>query len=380
MRASLSPEVRAFYEEGRLRFRTTHAIRGVVFGKDVDTSTREEPIDSFEPDSEIGRALGENVRRLYDSIEVHEVEVDGQVYQIEIGVLYGSGEAVRLHNATYSSSLTTNYGNGFEVARDALLDPETTQVYVGAPGIGMTSPLTPAEQKYLRRWGRLLDSDDLDDIRALPFVHALGRALNNMDLRVTHLHSDSAGALPSLAYGTVFGGGNIQSSHQNVRPGIRSMGAVSLAYGMLHSEGVRSRAHAAITPDVLGMSDAKVAFVRQHIDHERWDRVSPSKRMLVSNLVGLGRGPGYDDGDPLVADNIAFAHTNPEAGILCTVGSMDPSAKHRKLYGRMECVARRVSVHSRKPADVVVFEGMSHSIQTHYPQYLQAVARFILNL
>ena len=375
-----SPEALAYYSQDTLQFTAIQGERGVVRDVRVDTPTNG-AIESFDPDSTVGVALGEAVTRLYDSVEVRQATVNGEAYTIEVGVVEGCGDRTRLHNATYSSSLVANHGNGFEVARDAALDPETTQVYVGAPGIGLTSPLTAAEQQYLRRYGSMLDATDIKDIRALPFIHAIGRVLHDMGLSITDLHSDSAGALPSLAYGVTFGGGNILSCHQNVRPGIKSVGALSLAYGMIRTENIRSKAHAAVTPDALGMGSDKVAFTNDNLSEEFKQRELSGKTsagMLLSNLIGLGKGPDDYSGDPLISDNVTFAQANGDARILLTVGSRDPLAESRDLDRRLQRIARGVSLYSRQPVHAVNFSGMSHSVQTHYPQYLRAVANHLL--
>lgn len=379
MSIELSPQSELFYN-GRLQLDYLQARRGYVIDTTVEIPSWVSLINDPESYSDAMGQIANNVGKLYDSVQVVKTKLGDREIATEIGVLEGSGNDVEVHDATYSSSLVANKGNGFDVARSAFLRPDATHVYVGAPGIGESSGYTPAERKYLRRWGRLLVDDPVSGkASALPIVEARAKALHHLGVKPTDLHSDSAGALLSLAYGAVYGAGNIQTSHQNVRPGVKDIDPLALAYGMLHVDSTISKQHAAISPDLFKMGEDKTALVEQSISDRYKEQGFKNGRdvpTLLANLVGLGRGPSH--GDPLVADNTAFVRANPEAKILFTLGSEDPLTRSPDVLRRLAWVCARISSESNTSVNGVVFEGMSHNIQTHYPQLLTAVSKFIL--
>ena len=98
--------------------------------------------------------------------------------------------------------------------------------------------------------------------------------------------------------------------------------------------------------------------------------------MLYSNAIGLGKGS--KQGDPLMSDNTALLRNNPEANVLFTVGSQDPLSESPDLYRRMKEIARKLSGVGSGNVTTVIVEGSSHSLQTHYPQFLQALGRAVL--
>ncbi|MGB4967559.1 MAG: hypothetical protein WBO35_05145 [Candidatus Saccharimonadales bacterium] len=376
----LPEHIKDFYERDVLRFDYVQGRRGIALDTTIDTSEYGGVISDPSLAGSDLEGIGEKVRGLYDSVQVVKTTIDGREITTEMGILPGVGKRVKVHDATYSSSLVVNPGNGFEIARDAYYDPDVTHVYMGAPGIGGSTGYSPEEQRYLRKYGRLLVDDSVANrVTALPLVRARAKVLQQLGLDVTDLHSDSAGALLSLAYGAVYGGGQIETSHQNVRPGVKDIGPFALALGMLYLDGAISKKHAAVSPDLMKMGPDKLALVKANVSDAYRQKAFTKNRdtaTLLANLVGLGRGPYH--GDPLVADNIAFAYANPDARILFTLGSEDPLTKREDIADRMDAVCRKVSLFSNNSVNAVVFEGMSHNIQTHYPQYLRAISRFIL--
>lgn len=322
--------------------------------------------------------LADNITRLYDSVKPRKVIIDGNEYTFEIGCINGIGDEAELRVATYQSSLTGNYGNGFEVASMAAENPKITYVYVASLGMGLSSSITSQERKYLRKHGRLIDEEN-GIIKPLPVVRALGKAIYDMDLDITRLGSDSAGALMAMAYGAVYGDGAIKSAHQNVRTGITDKNIFALAKGMLHDDPKLSKVHAQISPDALRMNDEKIDLVKASISKDYIDKDYDSKKspaMLWAYLRGLGKGPNR--GNPLINDNIAFARANPDAHILFTVGDQDPLARSNDLDNRIRQVVRFISLHSEGTVSAVIIEGGNHGTQTHYPQFLRTLAKTAL--
>jgi len=329
--------------------------------------------------------LGEKVESLYSSVMARSAVVDGHEYVFETGHLSGDNDdEIELRAATYQSSLTGNMGNGFEVARLSAYNSQRSYVYVGSLGNGLSSPLPAREQRYLRKYGSLLYKDE-GVTKALPVVHALGKVLFDQGFNITRLGSDSAGALLTVAYGAIFGNGSITAIHQNVRPNIvdkkNTLGILPLQLGkdMLRTEQKRSVAHSKLSPDALRMTTEVASFTRDHTgDEYRSKNYKPhtSFAMQYSNAVGLGRGPRQ--GDPLMSDSIALLRNNPVANILFTVGSRDPLAESTDLSQRMKSIAQNLSLAGDGYMTTVIVEDASHSLQTHYPQFLQALGRAVL--
>jgi hypothetical protein len=318
--------------------------------------------------------IGANVERLYGSVEAYKTKVDGHDYQFEIGVLEGEdAEDIELRVGTFSSSLSGNHGNGFEVARLGAYNPGRSYVYVASPGNGMSSSLSPREMRYFSKHGRLMLEDNWLS-EPLPVVKALGKVLLQQGIVPTRLGSDSAGAVLTTAYGAAYGNGVIKTSHQNVRTGIRDISPIALVKGMAIEDEKTSRLQSAESPDALRMRPEVLAFTKEHIHRAFNTSISPA--MLLANIAGLGKGPMH--GDPLVKDNQALVRNNEGVQILFTVGRDDPLAKGTGLNARMLSTVQEISAAGTGTAHAIMLERMSHGIQTHYPQFLQAIGRAIL--
>ncbi len=332
---------------------------------------------------ELEAALSANLNRLYDNVRTLTVVQDDFEYVFELGILEGTGDKVELRVATYQSSLTGNLGNAFEVAAAGIDDPTKTIVYVASLGMGLSKAISPAEQKFMRKHGSLLAHEGNGDAQPLSVVTALARGLDHMGLKVTSLASDSAGALLSMAYGAAYGNNLIESAHQNVRTGVADKTWFELAKGMMYDDGKVSRELAKATPDALAMSVSekeKLALVHESMsDRYKSRNVQPKKSipMLRSYAVGLGRGP--NQGDPLLADNKAFAKANPDARILITLGERDPLVSGINLPNRIVEVLAETSQASSAEVTAAVIENGNHGVQTHFPQYLRRLARTALN-
>lgn len=324
--------------------------------------------------NELKLKLCDNVERLYDSIKPRIATIDGNDYTFEVGLIEGTGNETELRVASYQSSLTGNYGNGFEIAAMAAENPQNSYLYVASLGMGLSSPITAKEQKYLKKYGRLLQEED-GIITPLPVVRALGKVIFDMDLGITRLGSDSAGALLTMSYGAIYGKGAITSAHQNVRTGIKDIRLAPLMKGMMWDDGQLSKRHALVSRDALRMNAEKIDFVKANLGQNYLDKnYQPHKMlaMLWAYARGLGKGPKH--GDPLISDNVAFARANPDANILFTVGDQDPLARSNDLDERVHKIVHDVSLHSEATVSAAVVKGGNHGIQTHYPQFLRALA------
>lgn len=332
---------------------------------------------------ELEEPLGDNIGDLYDSIQRLCVTQNGYEYVFEVGIIEGTGDKVELRVATYQSSLTGNLGNAFEVAAGALDDPTKTIIYVASLGMGLSTAISPAEQRYLKDNGTLLVEQEDGSVKPLPVVKALARGLNHLGYIVTDLGSDSAGALLTMAYGAAYGKGNIERVHQNVRTGVQDMGVAQLGKAMMWDDRKFSQENAKLTPDALAMSvdeKGKLAFVAENqSDVYKSKVVKPKKSvgMLAAYAVGLGRGP--KQGDPLLTDNIALAKANPGARVLFTFGSNDPLVAGVDMPSRLAHIARETSTYSEELIMATVLEGGNHGIQTHFPQALRRIAKTALN-
>lgn len=76
----------------------------------------------------------------------------------------------------------------------------------------------------------------------------------------------------------------------------------------------------------------------------------------------------------LVADNIALRRTNPDAKVLLTVGGIDPLANMAGLSSRMTEIVRHISSKGGAFVGGLILPDMPHSVATHYPQFMRAIA------
>ncbi len=344
----------------------------------AEVAARFDPSDESD---EFRNRVAQNITRLYDSVTVYTAKnIDGNDYDIEFGVLESAGGDVMLHDATYSSALSNNPGNVFEQAVAHTLRPNMTHVYVGSLGMGLSSPLTPRERRHVRRTGSLLEYDSqAGKYQALPAVTALARVLVDEGLVVQHLESDSAGAMRSVALGAAYGKGDIRTSHQNVRAGIKDLSALALAKGMLLDDGAISREHERFSPDPLKMRDEVAAFTLANASEDYKGRGLKPKRsaaMYASYLVGLTHGPNA--GFPMLHDNVALVQANPDARVLFTSGELDVLSRGLDLQARLIQVTEAISQHTNLEVSAAILPGIGHGPQTHYPQYLRALASTIL--
>ncbi len=336
--------------------------------------------DSFQND-DIDEKFGTALESLYSSVKPITARHENNDYTFEVGYVPACAgqneEPAKLRVTTYQSRLTGNYGNGFEAAADIVFDPSKSLAYIASMGMGISSALTNSEQRYFRKYGRLLYEDD-GKTQALPVVHALARVLDSADIAVDSLYSDSSGAVFTLAYGAMYGAGTIKTAHQNVRPGLWDKNPLQLAKDMVFIEPRRSKKIAQKSPDLLRMRKEVIDFTTQHLGStfaERQYHPKKSLAMMGSYAVGLGRGPS--SGDPLVEDNIAFVRTNPDARVVFSFGRQDPLTSGGDLDARVDHIVYAVSAEGGKVTAAIVEDG-SHSIQTHYPQFLRSLAKAAL--
>ena len=370
----MNQEAQRFYDNKPTTLRVCSSENGEPTKVKKLHIARQFPVMGDELPTDLKDELANNLENLYGSVEAYKTNIDGQDYQFEIGVIEGDEPTdTELRVSTFSSSMTGNYGNGFEIARLAAYNPNRSYVYVASPGNGMSSRLTIKEMRYFSRHGRLL-YEDTRHHEPLPIVKALGKVLLQQGITPTRLGSDSAGAVLTTAFGAVYGKGNIEASHQNVRTGIRDISPIALIKGMRIEDVKTSKAQSASSRDALRMRPEILDFTAQHVKREFPTHISPL--MLVANILGLGRGPAH--GDPLVADNRALVRHNEGVKILFTAGRDDPLTQNVNLNTRMIQLVREITADGTGTANAVMLEHMSHGIQTHYPQFLQALGRAVL--
>ncbi len=333
--------------------------------------------------AELQERFGAAIETLYSSIKPATVNQNGAEYTFELGHIPATAPdvdgAATLRAATYQSSLTGNKGNGFEVAADAVFNPAKAIGYVASIGMGLSTGLTSAERTYLKRYGRLLVDGENGEVIPLPVVSAFNTALKQYGLDVDSLYSDSAGAILNMAYGAAYGDGHITTAHQNVRTGIFDRTVPQLLNGTIRVEGQRSGEIAKHSTDAIRMRQQVLDFTNVHLgaDFESKNyKPKKSVKMLGAYAVGLGKGP--NQGDPLLADSIAFVRANPEAKMLFTAGRLDPLAEDAHLDARMQQIVQAVSAAGGEKVMAAVMDDCSHSIQTHYPQFLRTLAKVAL--
>jgi hypothetical protein len=285
-----------------------------------------------------------------------------------------------LHLSTYSSSLSGNPGNAYELAYQAAVNPTIPQVYVATPGNGGSSDWKPREREYARQTGRLTREDE-DRTRALPTIQDLVGALITKEIVVTRLGTDSAGSVMGVAIGSELAEGQITDTVFNSHPQLTEISPLSLALRQLILEGVINASKTRKdTPDQWPVSKERMLMVkaaRPDIYTIAIPTMTTSERIRTLWTSAVILAHGFDStNDPLTHDLGAFIRQQPEAKINFMVGEHDP------LYSRKLDSNVRLLIHYFEGTfgRVVTVPGMTHAFNTYYPQLYQAIKARLLNL
>jgi hypothetical protein len=283
----------------------------------------------------------------------------------------------RVFLSTYSSAITTNPGNAYELALEGALNPEQRIVYVSSPGNGGSSFLTEQEAKYFRKYGRVTRTEDGVD-EAIPTMQALAAALTREEIEPTQISGDSFGAVLNSGLGVALRHNRVKSMYQNVRPQLVDKSLPGMASGMLLKEMIiNARKNANLKLDKWAVDERLQDLVRNRIPKVYGHR---GNRLAVGQLAtiacGLSKGPNA--GDPFVADSAAFLRNNPEAKMTVVVAERDPLHGAHLDTERLQFIAGVLAKHGELPPSVVILPGLSHAYYTYLPGLADALKKSAL--
>jgi hypothetical protein len=354
-------------------------------------------------------AVGSNLDKINESLAV--LEENGDSFETAI-IRSNTGEAkkgVMLHISTYSSSISTNLGNAYELAVQAALYEDFDHVYVASPGNGGSSPIentdvvisTPygkmGQKDYFRKTGRTTYEDE-SEVKPLPYLVNMQQALKTAGIEVTgFIGTDSAGGSYATGLALAMEEGQVSHGFFSERSNFMSLGKIGLMYGMLVTENMRHGSrmrgltqdgkaidplsiYAARLDDPSGIKDNK------SIAEDRVKRVAEIKKVstkqqlgaMVTSLTALARGPRENGDNPLIADVNAMLAKHPNGKFTFTL------AEHDVLYKENAAVLAQefLSQIDVQNADVkaMILEKLPHAYHTALPLLQDSLRRLAFDL
>lgn len=307
------------------------------------------------------------------------IEVDDRTFEIGIVNDHVASGADRLFVSTYSSSISTNPGNAYELALEGALNPDRRIVYVSSLGNGQTSFLSDQEAKAYRATGRLMEEVDGETV-AFPIIKHLAEGLLRQDIHPVQLSSDSAGAIVNNALAMMMKPDQIKEIYENGAPRAIDRSLINLAGGMIVLE---SLIH---------------AKQNQKLSVDRWRLTNEHKRtaetlmpvvygstrgrhlkvlQLLTVASALGRGPKH--GDPQLLDALAVTRQHPEVKLTMAHAEADPLYSIKNLASRIEWLGRTITRDSDVKFKSITVENMSHAYHGYFPGLAEAIKRLGLS-
>lgn len=266
--------------------------------------------------------------------------------------------------STYSSSISGNKGNAWELATMAAMFPDATFVYLASAGNGKTGALKPAEMRHLIATGLLTHTEN-GSVEAVPTMQNAAGALLSLGREPSALAGNSAGCEQSRAIGIALPASTISRAVFNADPHMTATTPLQLAWRALITEGIRGGATLRRqTHDPLAVTPAhtdRVASERQDIYSQ--PASSPAGKlgtvaMLATNMFGLAHG------DRVLAREVeAFLQRQPDAIMTFYVPLGDRLHNEAKLYPHAQALASTLPAGSK----VIGVPEATHAYNTPNP-------------
>lgn len=370
-----------------------------------------EPVWVRDPE-EIAQFFGEvrsNLSKINRSLGVEEYGGD------EFEVAYVRSKSVdkkkhqtMLHISTYSSSISSNDGNAFELAVQAALYPEYDHVYVASPGNGGSTAIgashaeiatqigTMSQARYLRRTGRTTyENGDL--VRSLPYLENMQHMLEKLRLEVTgFIGTDSAGG--SYATGLAVGmpEDQISAGFFSERSNYMKLHRAKLAYDMLFTENIRhGKRMKELVLDGVSVVDPLSINAPRYDDPSKSNKSVASEQMtrshdvakigitkslgaMLLSLGALAQGDSLSTEDnPLIADVDAMLARHPNGSFNFTLAEHDPLYAGRASELAIEFLSN-IAI-QKANVRAVILPGLPHAYHTYLPLLQDAIRRQTLN-
>jgi hypothetical protein len=348
---------------------------------DMRTFKHAETLD----EADVDEAMDEIAR------SIRLIHYGGSTFEIATANDGVESDEVMLHISTYSSAISTNHGNGYEFAAQAVRYPQFRHLYVSSSGMGSSSRMLRKDEKFSGRTGRFTEEKD-GATYPLKSLQNLHNALQANGLNVTRLMgTDSAGGHYARALSVAMEKGQLSHAFFSETSGFVDLSSVGLAAGMLIKENIfNSKNNRSVSPDPEQMTKEKVerfteAF-EKHADLPNRKEVTDAKVSTKDNLMAmrtslnaLKHGP-TKDANPLAEDTNALLDRHPHAKLTYGVAEHDPLYKGpENASGAAQRFLGALSV-QRAPVRVALIPGMTHAYNTFFPSLYHAIKREALDL
>jgi hypothetical protein len=340
--------------------------------KDLDRGSVDEVLD------EVGRNL-----RL--------IEHGGSSFEISTANNSVPSDELMLHISTFRSALTTNPGNAYEFAAQAVRYPNHKHLYVASFGNGGTAPLLPDDTKYTRLTGRFTYEEG-DQTLALQSIQNLRSALAKESLDVTNIMgTDSAGGHYARALCLTMESGQLSHAFFSETSGFVNLSTIRIIGSMMIQEARNNaRQNRDASPDPEMMDNDKITHAKQVLDKyndsSQRQTLHAAKVSGVASLISmwnsmqaLRRGPTSNT-NPLLADTNAVISQHPQAKIVYGLAEHDPlyldSGNCRQsAFDFLIKLAVRDA-----PVKAIIVPGVTHAYNTYFPSLYHSVKKYALEL
>lgn len=319
------------------------------------------------------------------------IEYGGSQFEIATTNDDAAANGDLLHISTYRSSISANYGNGYEMATQAARYPNYRHLYIASFGNGGTTPLLKEDRGYVAHTGRYT-RDKNGQAVPIQSIQNLYAALDKFGLNITRIMgTDSAGGHYARALAVALEEGQLSHAYFSETSGFVNLSIAGIVRGMVWQENIKNqKVNRAVTPDPEAMDAAKIERFGEH--YARYANL-PTRRELAAKKVGvipqlgsmvvamqaLRRGP-TNGASPLVNDTNALLARHPDAKISYGVAEHDPLYRGTETaHQAAQALLGELSL-QRAAVSIVVVPGMSHGYNTYFPSLYHAIKRYKLEL
>lgn len=362
--------------------RNPRILGGVLYNTKVNVSRQPELSGMVDTDLEA------NLAQIGSNLEV--VKSGDSTFEITRVVNNPSSSEYMLHVSTYSSAISTNAGNAYELAVLAKLFPEKNIVYCASFGNGGSSPLVSEDRAYVQKTGRFTRDEDG---KTLPIssIRNMLSAFSSVGIDVVSLlGSDSAGGSIATALGVAMPEGAMKRGFFSARSNLVALTGLEIAWGMLAKEQfMNAKANQQMSPDALRVTGEKVAFAKAIYDEtltsaaraalKNYAPSTPQKLgALWTSMQGLRRGPDESGIGPLALDTNVLIRQQPEAKLTYVFGERDPLYLNAGIALSSIYTFMRGLKLGRGSVRAHVHPG-THAMNTHFPELYLAFKKSALS-
>ncbi len=332
--------------------------------------------------------IAANLGQIGTNLEV--IRSGESTFEITRVVNNPSSSEYMLHVSTYSSAISTNAGNAFELAVLAKLFPDKNIVYCASFGNGGSSPLVEQDAAYVKKTGRFTHEEGGRTQPITSIQNMLGAfASVGIDV-VSLLGSDSAGGSIATALGVAMPEGAMKRGFFSARSNLVALSGLEIVYGMLVKEQFKNaKANQAMSPDELRVTAEKVALAKRILDETRSPKAdavlekyrSSTPQQLGAwwtSMQGLRRGPDENGVGPLITDTNALIQHQPEAKLTYVFGERDPLYLNPGVAVSSTYKFVRALKLSKAPLIARMHPG-THAMNTHFPELYLALKKSALS-